>query len=567
MSRRSQRQSSQTRVRLVLFLLLASLFIVICSCVAIYSLIDRALDDRDEPVDPVASSALVVAYSPEKEQAFIKLVDGFNAQQLETTDGELMVVEAVRLDPESMMGAVLDGSAEFQALTPDSSVWLGQLDEEWRALAGEDAVAVGETVRYAVSPVVIATWESQARELGWPTRELGWQDLLSRAQADPDFRWSHPSTSSASGLLATLAEFYAGAGKTRGLTIEDVTAQSTLDYVAALEKTVRYYGEGNEPAIIEQALAEGQGFLDAFVVQEQMVVYFNSRRGDQELLVALYPVEGTLWEDHPLALLETQDLTPLQRQTFARFRDHLLSPDSQQMILGHGYRPADLSTPLDSTNSPLTQANGVNPDEPKTTLQVPNASVIKVVRDVWWYTKRHTNVYLVVDTSGSMRGEKLAQAQAALHAFLDQIKGEEERVGLIGFATRVETLVRLDELSSHRALLTATVDQLQAEGDTALLDGVYVAFRSLQELGDTERINAIVVMTDGRENNSSTSLRQLARELEQDSPVPIVVFCIAYGQDADIATLEAIASPTGGQVREGDLETIRDLYKILSTYF
>jgi len=63
-------------------------------------------------------------------------------------------------------------------------------------------------------------------------------------------------------------------------------------------------------------------------------------------------------------------------------------------------------------------SNGVNPAEPKTTLQVPNASVIKVVRDVWWYTKRHTNVFLVADTSGSMRGEKLAQAQLALHAFL-----------------------------------------------------------------------------------------------------------------------------------------------------
>ena len=32
-------------------------------------------------------------------------------------------------------------------------------------------------------------------------------------------------------------------------------------------------------------------------------------------------------------------------------------------------------------------------------------------------------------------------------------------------------------------------------------------------------------------------------------------------------TLRAIAEPTGGQVREGDLETIRDLYQILSTYF
>jgi len=31
--------------------------------------------------------------------------------------------------------------------------------------------------------------------------------------------------------------------------------------------------------------------------------------------------------------------------------------------------------------------------------------------------------------------------------------------------------------------------------------------------------------------------------------------------------LRQIAEPTGGQVRSGDLETIRDLYKILSTYF
>jgi Ca-activated chloride channel family protein len=228
--------------------------------------------------------------------------------------------------------------------------------------------------------------------MGWPESPIGWQDLLRRAQSDPDFRWSHPSTSSASGLLATLAEFYAGAGKTRGLTIEDVTDQETLDYVAALEKTVRFYGEGDEPALIEQALLEGRDFLDAFVVQEQMVVNYNQRRQGQEALVAIYPVEGTLWEDHPLALLETGDLTSLHRQTFAEFGDYLLSPQAQQAVLQFGYRPADLGTPLDSAESPLTAENGVDANQPETTLQVPNASVIKVVRDVWWYTKRHTNV-------------------------------------------------------------------------------------------------------------------------------------------------------------------------------
>jgi Ca-activated chloride channel family protein len=166
-----------------------------------------------------------------------------------------------------------------------------------------------------------------------------------------------------------------------------------------------------------------------------------------------------------------------------------------------------------------------------------------------------------------MRGEKLAQAQEALRIFLDQIRGDAERVGLIQFASGVDTVVPLDELGRNRVALEMAVDRMEAEGDTALLDAVYQAYQQLEDLGDTERINAVVVMTDGRENNSYISLRNLVEELRQDSRVPVVVFCIAYGDDADLRTLEIIAESTGGQVREGDPETIRDLYKILSTYF
>jgi Ca-activated chloride channel family protein len=104
-------------------------------------------------------------------------------------------------------------------------------------------------------------------------------------------------------------------------------------------------------------------------------------------------------------------------------------------------------------------------------------------------------------------------------------------------------------------------------GDTALLDAVDLAYGSLQRRADTERINAIVVMTDGLENHSSISLKKLLSKLESQEDVPVVVFCIAYGKDADRATLQRIAEATGGQLREGDLETIRELYKILSTYF
>jgi len=578
MSRRysSQRRSPSSSAGWALAALVVGLFAIIGLCCGAYTLVGK-LFNRDTTAGPTPvpePATLTVAYSPEKEQAFTELVRRFNDQGLETPDGLRMTVEAVQLVPEAMLNAVLTETATFQAMTPDSGLWLGQLDAGWNqkfgsdAADGQHAAVVGETVRYGISPVVIAMWEGVAREMGWPDRAIGWQDLLARAQSDPNFRWSHPSTSSASGMLATLAMFYAGSGKTRGLTIEDAQAQTTLDYVAALEKTVRYYGEGDEPALIERALQEGQASLDAFVVQEQMVVYYNTHRSSgQERLVAIYPVEGVLWEDHPLTLLETRDLTLPQRQTFARFRDFLLSSESQQFILSQGYRPAEASVSLTDPASPLTTDNGVNPAEPKTALQVPNAAVVQVVHDVWWYTKRHTNVYLVVDTSGSMRGEKLDQAQVALGVFLKEIKGDLERVGMVQFSSNVYNVIYLDELGDNRQVLQAAIDNLQAGGDTALLDAVSEAFTRLQKEGDPERINAIVAMTDGRENNSSTSLRTLLRRIERESTVPVIVFCIAYGEDADLEMLQSMAEPTDGQVLQGDPETIRQLYKILSSYF
>ncbi len=544
--------------------------IVICAgCAVAYRAVTN-LFSTSEPLStsepPPSGGTLTVAFSPEKRALFEELVRGFNAQQLKTDQGESMTVWSIELEPEAMIEGALAG--DFQAISPDVSIWLDQLDRDWMEQTGGESPLVGETVRYAVSPVVIAMWEDVARSFGYPESDIGWEDILSKAQSDPSFKWSHPSTTSASGLLATLAEFYAGAGKTRGLTIEDTQQQATLDYVAAIEKTVRYYGEG-EWAVVQQVLDKGPAYLDAFVCQEQLVIYFNRQANAPGRLVAIYPVEGSLWEDHPLALLETPDLTDEQRVVFGHFRDYVTSQEAQMLALSYGYRPADLSIPLDDPASPIKPENGVNPAEPQTTLQVPSPAVVEVVKDAWWYTKRHTNVYLVVDTSGSMRGEKLDNAQEALRVFLDQIKGDMERVGLVEFSSQVNNIISLDELSQNRADLTATIEELEASGDTALLDAINTAYVRLQQLNDSERINAIVAMTDGRENHSSISSRELTQKMRAGnaSGVPVVVFCIAYGDDADYGTLEALAEATDGQVRTGDLESIRQLYKILSTYF
>lgn len=559
---RTYRRTSKQSANTVVFVLIG-LAIGLLGVCAVCWLVSAQLFGAVAPSTPQPGAELVIAYSPEKAQLFTTLVNDFNAQKLKSSNGARLSVSTVELDPDAMVQAALAG--QVQAISPDSSVWLGQLDRAWIDAHGGETGLVGQTVRYAVSPVVIAMWRDTAQAMGYPGKSLGWSDLMAKAQSDPNFKWSHPSTASASGLLATLAEFYAGAGKTRGLSSDDVLAQHTLDYVGAIERTVRYYGEGEWPTM-QRLVQEGHGYLDALVCSEQLVIWARGKGAD---LVAIYPLEGALWQDHPLALLEQPGLTDVQRLTFARFAEFVTSHDEQQKILLMGYRPADLSIPLNQAGSPIRADNGVDPSQPMTSLQVPAPAVLQTVQQSWWLTKRRTNVILVVDTSGSMQGEKLANVKQALQTFIQQIPTDEERVGLVAFSSNVYLDMQPETLKTSRDKLLTTIDGLQSRGDTALLDAVDTAYNDLQAMNDKERINAIVVMTDGLENNSRTTLNRLTNKMRNgnNTGVPVIVFAIAYGGDADKGMLTTLAESTGGQMREGTLETIRELYKILSTYF
>jgi Ca-activated chloride channel family protein len=490
-----------------------------------------------------------------------------------------MRVAVLPMKPEEMVNAAL-GQTPFQALSPDHSFWVDRLEQEWAARHGGaptgEQLPVGEgrtssPVRYAVSPIVIAAWEEVARDLGWPESPVGWGEVQQLAAENSAFKWSHPSTSDAAGLLATLAEFYAGAGLTRGLTVETATAPETLDYVREVEGTVRFYGEGEE-VILDRLEQEGRGFLDAFVAQERVVLAWNEAHGG-ERLIALYPAEGTLWTDHPLVLLELGRepgevaVTENQRATYAAFADFLRAPAAQQELLRTGYRPADLSVDLTATGSPFAGTDAVDWRQPQTTLQMPPPAVVDVVLNAWRYTKRPTNVYLVVDTSGSMDGEKIARTQEALRAFVEQVQGDRDRVGLVDFSHQVKAYTRpvlMD--AANKGTLLGQIDAMYASGGTALIDAVYVAAEDLESLNDRAAINALVVMTDGLENSSERSLDELTRLLRGLDPAP-VIFTVAFGDDADEAVLGEIARIGGGQFRRASETNIEELYKLISTYF
>ncbi len=527
------------------------------------------------------SADLTVAVSPVMAPVLENLAQQFNQQSQRTPDGKTMQVQISSVQPDKMMDAALN-APDFQAISPDSSLWLDRLEQEWSKQSGETksdaAIPIGSRrtssqVRYAVSPVVIAAWESVAQELGWPSQAIGWQTIQRKATEDKNFKWNHPNTANASGLLATLAEFYAGAGITRGLTEEAATNQRTLDYVRAVEATVRFYGEGEE-VVLQRLASEGRSFLDAFVAQERVVIDWNRKHSQGERLVAIYPAEGTLWTDHPLALLELsqsgqeQAVTENQRLTYQAFANYLATPEAQTQLLNAGYRPADLSVDLSASGSPFANTDAVDWRQPQTTLQMPAPAVIEVVRNSWYYTKRPTNVYLVVDTSGSMEGDKIVRTREALKSFVNQIKGTRDRLGIVEFASGTKNFTPLRTLDEGaRADTLNLIDQMTAQGNTGLIDAVYDAVTDLQAQGDNDAINAVVVMTDGRENASYRSVNELSTLINNRPSPQMVIFTIAFGSDADEELLRSIAQLGNGQFRRADETDIEELYKIISTYF
>ena len=500
------------------------------------------------------SGTLTIAYSPEKEDLFLKLVLEFNLSRPQ----DIPPIHPIRRDMADMLEEAVNG--RLAAISPDSSIWLAQLDRMWQKRKPGASPLVGHSVRYALSPIVIAMWESKATEMGHPRKALGWRNLMQKASKDPGFKWSHPSTATASGLLATTAEFYAGAGRKTNLTKKDLEAERTIEYVKTIEATVERYGGESEDRVAIRMLAEGGHPLDAFVAQEQLVIYFN-RNTLGEKLVAIYPKEGTFWMDHPLVLLEGPRVTEEQKRTFREFAAFVRKPEQQQLVLREGYRPAEVAVSLQAEGSLIRPEYNVDPKQPKTLLKVPPAGVVEIIRELWRLTKKPANIYLVVDVSGSMQGEKLYGAKDALLSFIDQIEGDRDRVALVSFESDVHEIQRLGQLDRER--LGASIRGLRAGGGTMLYDAVDHAFGKLEQQNNPQRINVIVAMTDGQSEGDIEVLESRVRQAD----FPVLIFTVAYGEDADLDVLKRIARMGDGQAYPSDPETIEKLYQLLSAFF
>jgi Ca-activated chloride channel family protein len=529
------------------------------------------------PDAPAETLKVVFTYGSEKEDWIKSVTAKFNREQHKSTSGKAIEIEAIPMGSGDCIDELLNGTRQADITSPASAAFIKLGNAQSRVKTGKDLI--GPTESLVLSPVVIAMWKPMAEALGWPSKPVGWTEILALAR-DPrgwaayghagwgDFRFGHTSPdSSNSGLISIFAETYAASGKQAGLTLDDVHAPKTADFVSGIESAVVHYGSSTG-FFGKKMFGNGPQYLSAAVLYENMVIQSYGGEYQQPFpVVAIYPREGTFWSDHPAGIVNREWVTPEKQAAAKTYIDYLLAKEQQAQAVPFGFRPASVDVPL---AAPIDAAHGIDPKEPKTTLEVPSTEVMDAILSLWHQKKKHSNVTLVFDTSGSMgEQQKMENAREAALQFVTQLS-DDDVLSIEPFSKRARWAMTRQPMREGRGEAQQIVRDLSAGGGTALYDAVADAYashlKSAQQ--DQEKISAIVVLTDGADTDSNIALEQLLQQIRFDNESHTIrVFTIGYGKDAQSDVLQKIADATQAKFYAGNQQNIRSILREISTFF
>jgi Ca-activated chloride channel homolog len=159
------------------------------------------------------------------------------------------------------------------------------------------------------------------------------------------------------------------------------------------------------------------------------------------------------------------------------------------------------------------------------------------------------DVCFVLDSSGSMRGEKLEQAKEALGYCVESLN-EGDRFEIIRFSTDVEPLFGklVDAGKEQKKEAEEFLGGLRAVGGTAIGDALDAALATRpggrRGGGDGGRPHVVIFLTDGLPTVGERDIDKLAEKVEGKGGGSTRVFSFGIGADVNTDLLDRIAEAT-----------------------
>jgi Ca-activated chloride channel family protein len=225
-----------------------------------------------------------------------------------------------------------------------------------------------------------------------------------------------------------------------------------------------------------------------------------------------------------------------------------LSPNLQAATPGAPATPAAPAVPVTPMAAPVADAAGatLTVDLDRATVANGRVETRYLTVDLTMPAVSHSerkplDLAVVIDNSGSMSGEKIANARAAAHHLVDALSPE-DRFSLVVFDSRANVLVS-PTLAADRAPLHQAIDRIRDAGGTNLYAGLDVGLR---ELGNDGRIPRLILLSDGQTNEGITDPGEIARRASNAFERGVGISTIGLGIDFNEDLLFSIAKSGGG---------------------
>jgi len=158
------------------------------------------------------------------------------------------------------------------------------------------------------------------------------------------------------------------------------------------------------------------------------------------------------------------------------------------------------------------------------------------------------DVVLVLDTSGSMKGEKIVQAKKAMKFCIDKLRPE-DRFAIIQFSTIAQSFAEGWTAASDgdRKKAREWIDAFEAAGGTNFGEALQKALNQPKELRDREevRLTTVLFLTDGRPTVDVTDIEALAKRVKEQNKRNWRIFTFGVGDDVNTRLLDRMSGDTG----------------------
>jgi Ca-activated chloride channel family protein len=164
------------------------------------------------------------------------------------------------------------------------------------------------------------------------------------------------------------------------------------------------------------------------------------------------------------------------------------------------------------------------------------------------------DIIFVVDQSGSMSGEKIAQVKQALNFCLQRLD-KSDRFAILPFASQVQLFAPQLRFADAAAKADAAyfIDQMQARGGT----NIYQALQATRPFigREKERARSLLFLTDGLPTEGQTEITQILAAADDLITSSTAIFTFGVGHDVNTVLLDQLSSRGQGRgfyVRPGE---------------